>query len=350
MSFASPGPAAGVCNKRRARGRATFVALLVGIGAIACGALAQHGAASAQALVAPDRSRVGAPLAAHVASTVRPRVLRAATRRWSSIDATSSATTVSVRVSPSYVDAEDAARRWGLFLLQLIHGAEQDGLTLYLGTVGEVAAICGTDASGCYGSETSDIVSIGDASSGVRPEAVIAHEYGHYIAAHRDNAPWNAVNWGTKRWASLLNVCAAVKAKRLFPGNQLLDYALNPGEGFAEAYRVLNGERFGIDELDWPISHRRFMPTSAALDAIRADVLQPWTAATDVQRAGRLDTKGRAKVILPTPLDGTLVLRVQGATIGGPDTARRTVCGARRTPVSLSGDPGSRFVLTGSRP
>jgi hypothetical protein len=64
-----------------------------------------------------------------------------------------------------------------------------------LGTAGEVAAICGIDASGCNGSDTSDIVSIGDASSGVRPEAVIAQEYVHYITAHRDNAPWKAIDW-----------------------------------------------------------------------------------------------------------------------------------------------------------
>jgi hypothetical protein len=148
----------------------------------------------------------------------------------------------------------------------------------------------------------------------------------------------------------LLNVCSGVKSKQLFPGDQLWQYALNPGEGFAEAYRVLNRQQFGIDQLDWPISHRRCMPTSAALEAIRADVLRPWTAATDVRRTGRLDAKGRATVALSTPLDGALVLSVEGATIGGSDTARRTVCGARRTSVTLAGRAGSRFVLIGSRP
>jgi hypothetical protein len=49
-------------------------------------------------------------------------------------------------------------------------------------------------------------------------------------------------------------------------------------------------------------------------------------------------------------LDWTLALRVDGATIGSPGLARRTICGARSTVVKLTGKPGSHFVLTGSRP
>lgn len=349
MSVASPGPAASIPQRRTSVARVWSVALVAGIALIVCGTLAQHGAASARALAPPDRSRINAPLAARIAPTVRPRLLSSATRTWSSLEATSLAMTVSVRVSPSYDDA-GAAERWAQFLFHLVHGTELDGLTLYLGTAGEVAAICGIDTSGCYGSDTSDIVSIGDATGGVRPEAVVTHEYGHYIAAHRDNAPWKAVDWGTKRWATLLNVCAAVKAKAFFPGNQLLQYARNPGEGFAEAYRVLNGERFGVDPFGWPIAHRRFMPTAKARAAIRADVLDPWIAATDLRQAGRLDARGRAAITLSTPLDGMLALRVDGATIGSPGVARRTICGARSTVVKLTGKPGSHFVLTGSRP
>ena len=349
MFDASPGPAASISQQRARATRVWSVVLVACIAAVVCGTLAQHAAASARVLAPPDRSRIIAPLAAHMAPTVLPRLLRSTTRRWSSLEATTSATTVSVRVSPSYDDI-GAAERWAQFLFHLIHGTELDGLTLYLGTAGEVAAICGVDTSGCHGSDTSDIVSIGDASGGVRPEAVVAHEYGHYIAAHRDNAPWKAVDWGTKRWATLLNVCAAVKAKAFFPGNQLLEYARNPGEGFAEAYRILNGQRFGVDPLDWPIAHRRFMPTAKARAAIRADVLDPWIAATDLRKVGRLDARGRAAIMLSTPLDGTLALRVAGATIGSSGLARRTICGARSTVVKLTGKPGSHFVLTGSRP
>jgi hypothetical protein len=258
----------------------------------------------------------------------------------------SGATAVGVRVSPSYVDAEEAAQRWGEFLLRLIHGEELDGVTLYLGTASEVAVICGLDASGCYGSEESDIVSVGDESTGVRPEAIVAHEYGHFIAAHRDNAPWKALDWGTKRWASLIGVCAGVRAKQLFPANQVWRYALNPGEGFAEAYRVLNQQPVVGAAMDWPIVHRRFYPNAAALEAIRRDVSAPWTTPSEVRLQGRLGPNGRARVTIATPLDGTLELRVQGASA----PARRLVCGARKTPVSLVGRPGARFVVTATRP
>lgn len=253
---------------------------------------------------------------------------------------------VAVRVSPSYDDAEEAARKWGEFLLRLIHGDELDGVTLYLGTASEVAVMCGVDASGCYGSEASDIVSVGDASTGVRPEAIVAHEYGHFIAAHRNNAPWKALDWGTKRWASVVGVCAGVRAKQLFPADQVWRYPLNPGEGFAEAYRVLNQQPVAGAAMDWPIVHRRFFPNAAALEAIRRDILTPWTTPTEVRLQGRIGQDGRAHVTFATPLDGTLELRVQGAFA----PARRLVCGDRKTRVSLSGRPGVRFTLAVTRP
>ena len=44
--------------------------------------------------------------------------------------------------------------------------------------------------------------------SGHAPEYVLAHEYGHHIAAWRSNAPWEAVDWGPKHWASAMRACA----------------------------------------------------------------------------------------------------------------------------------------------
>ena len=253
-----------------------------------------------------------------------------------------------MRVSPSYPDAEAAAQRWAAFVLRLIHGGELDGLTVYLGTAGEVAVICGIDASGCYGSDSSDIVSIGDASTGVRPEAIVTHEYGHYIAAHSDNAPWKALDWGTKRWSTLVGVCAGVRARKLFPANQRAQYMLNPGEGFAEAYRVLNAQPVVGPQMDWPIVHRLFLPDAKALAAIRKDVAKPWTGPTGLRLTGRLGAGGRARIAVRTPLDGTLEVQATGATVRG--SLQRTVCGTRSTKVSLAGRPGARFVLNVTRP
>jgi len=258
----------------------------------------------------------------------------------------------SVAVSASYESPELAAAHWGEFLTALIHGGELQGLTLYLGTPADVAEACGSyDALGCYASGWTRIVAIGEVSSeGIRPEAVVAHEYGHYVAAHRNNPPWKALDYGTKRWASVLDVCFRSRARKMFPGAEDAAYSLNPGEGFAEAYRFLNAQPTGLIGMDWPIVDRMFFPTAQALQAVRNDVLKPWERPTTQQLSGRLDAKGRAKVNVVTPLDGDLELAVRGATTNGAATARWQVCGERKTPVSLVGKPRARFVLKVTRP
>src|SRR5438034_7045369 len=75
---------------------------------------------------------------------------------------------------------------------------------------------------------------------GTSKETVLVHELGHNVAANRDNAPWSAVDWGTKRWATYMNVCARHDAGTAFPGDEADHYLLNPGEAFAETYRLLN--------------------------------------------------------------------------------------------------------------
>jgi hypothetical protein len=61
--------------------------------------------------------------------------------------------------------------------------------------------ICGDDAAGCYSG--GELVFIGDPVGAWTPEGTARHEYGHHIAANRANPPWRALDWGTKRWASV---------------------------------------------------------------------------------------------------------------------------------------------------
>ena len=82
-----------------------------------------------------------------------------------------------------------------------------------------------------------NLVVLGDAVGGITPTSVAAH--GHHIAANRSNAPWLALDWGTKRWATRMSICARRGARTAFPGDEGDNYSLNPGEAFAEAYRVL---------------------------------------------------------------------------------------------------------------
>jgi hypothetical protein len=254
---------------------------------------------------------------------------------------------VSVAVSSSYTSPEVTALHWGDFLAQLIHGDELEGLTLYLGTPDDVAAICGM-ALGCYAPGWDRIVAVGEVSDGIRPEAVVTHEYGHYVAANRTNPPWDALDWGTKRWATVLNVCARTRTHKMFPGAEDSRYFLNPGEGFAETYRFLNGQPTGDLGMDWPIVDKLFYPGARSLQAARRDVVEPWLHPTSQRIAGRLDAGGRARVLVQTPLDGTLELAVAGATLAG--SAQREVCGSRQTPVQLTGKARSAIVLNVTRP
>jgi hypothetical protein len=62
----------------------------------------------------------------------------------------------------------------------------------------------------------------------------------------RTYPPWKALTRGTKRWATYAGACAKTAARRLVPGDERLKYRVNPGEGFAEAFRVLNELRAGL--------------------------------------------------------------------------------------------------------
>ena len=95
-----------------------------------------------------------------------------------------------------------------------------------------------------------------------------------------------------------------------FPGDEGADYAFNPGEAFAESYRVL-AETGGTAVGDaWPIVDPSFRPDASALAALREDVLDPWTGPSATAVRGRF--KGSARVwtaTLATPLDGDLSVK-----------------------------------------
>jgi hypothetical protein len=133
-------------------------------------------------------------------------------------------------------------------------------------------------------------------------------------------------------------------------------YETNPGEGWAETYRVLNQRRLGVPESPWQIVSQALYPTSAALTAAAEDVLTPWTVdstssrTASVTRASRMRTYSYA-----TPLDGQLKVtlrssaglrvaldvyasstRVAHVTGVGPMTRTATICGARSYRVRVT--------------
>jgi hypothetical protein len=297
-----------------------------------------------------------------------PRRLSAASW-WGGTYAIPDGEKVSIYISASYPKADDLAKLWVDFFAHLPHGEEMSLLKAYIAPLDEVSQMCFSDeVLGCYGDQT--LVTVGDSSAGFVPTSIAAHEYGHHIAANRINAPWRAIDWGTKRWASTMGICSRVTTGTAVPGDEGVSYALNPGEGFAESYRVLTETGGAAVGFDWPIVDPSFRPTQESLAAIREDVLHPWAGPTtrtirgkflrrrrawSTQLATLLDGDLRVRVTVPgggaddvTLLsgDGQTVLATGSWTSSGSKSAEYRVCGARSLRVRVTrGGAAARFTL-----
>jgi hypothetical protein len=253
---------------------------------------------------------------------------------WGGAQTTSAGETVAVYASNTYTQDPARTLAWAEYLAKLDHGAELARLQLYVAPLDEVKRVCGSQALACYSPRDSAIFAPGDAPDPeTSAEAVVAHEYGHHVAANRSNVPWSAIDWGTKRWATYMQVCSRTLAGDLYPGNESGYYQRNPGEGFAESYRMLNEQRLGATPSGWNVVDQLLYPDAQALALVAQDVEQPWTAPTTTTVTGRVTAKAlRSTKTLATPLDGTV--RV---TLRVPAKSRLTLALV---------DPASGRVLT----
>jgi hypothetical protein len=349
--------------------------LLGAVAAVAVATSAPVGSSAAPRLDAPRPSQLayGKGIAGRTTAS-GPGTLRRAS--WGGPHTTATGETVHVFASDSYPVDETRTQGWADYLARLLHGPELSSLELYLAPLDEVEDVCGRGALACYSSARNSIVAPGDAPSPeLSAEAIVAHEYGHHVAANRANPPWNALDWGTKRWATYVGVCARTAAGELFPGDEREYYRLNPGEAFAESYRVLNQTRLGVPVTPWQIVDERLAPDARALELIAADVAEPWTTSTVVGATGRIAKRGSQKrTQIATPLDGRLrvslrmpakgryavelVDRATGrrlarstATAPALATLEATVCGARAVVARVTAVRGSgAYRLTIARP
>jgi hypothetical protein len=285
---------------------------------------------------------------------------------------TSTGETVNVFVSDSLPTV--TPEQWAEFIAHLDHGSEISKVTVQIATLDEVQQICGAQALGCYGDN--QLISMGETfTDGTTPEEVVRHEYGHHIAFNRANPPWAAIDWGPKYWASVVGVCKRVKHDGAYPGDEGVHYDQNPGEAWAETYRVLEERKAGIFDSKWQIVSRNFFPNEASLAAAERDVLHPWTAGTSATYRTNFTQRGKKVWLVPvqTLLDGNLNLKVTLPRAGLYDLAvlspnRRTVmrhavsrggttrivggiCGIRSLYVRVSDRSGSgRVSVTVSTP
>jgi hypothetical protein len=291
---------------------------------------------------------------------------------WGGVYRTAAGESVTVYASNSYPMDPALGQRWADFLGSLVHGSELSAVTVLLATPSQIARFCGPEAVACYSPQGELLYTPGeDPGSDLSAEAVITHEYGHHVANNRTNAPWSALESGPKRWASSMQVCAKAAAGELFPGAEGGSrYALNPGEGWAETYRVLNERKAGIPEAPWQIVSGSLYPTPAALAAAEQDVVSPWTGNVPTTQRAAFTARKTRTFTVATPLDGSLKVTLRHsaslrlsvdvfasskriAHVVTTETVSRgaTICGARSYRVRVTDLRGRGSVsLTVAKP
>jgi hypothetical protein len=238
---------------------------------------------------------------------------------------------VEITVSPlcNALTCQDAdPQTIATFLGTLPHRDEIDLLNVDIEPPVELASSCGAgDAQACYFPDQNLMIINGNdtaAPDGASRAYVIAHEYGHHLANHRNNTPFAnpAIDWGPKNWASFARVCQGVRAGRYFPGNEDSHYFQNPGEAFAESYAH---NRFPTDPVPWEWPDFPD-PHTGAFPSIQVDALDPWNGADADQRNGRFPKKQKRKPRtrvnrklkrFDTPRDGDMKLTLNGADRAG---------------------------------
>jgi hypothetical protein len=285
--------------------------------------------------------------------------------------------TIAVEASAACAEECDAADPQAIAntIGTFIHGPEVNLLTIQLDTPFELGFDCGFEAQSCYFGGENRIVLSGDADPApdtASRDFVLAHEYGHHVAQHRDMpSPFPAaINWGTERWASAANVCQGHRKGAFFPGDEGEHYYEDPGEAFAESFAF---NRYPEAAVKWAWASA-LHPTPASLQALREDTLLPWVGRHSFTVSGRVPRRGAIVQEFRTPFDGRVSIGPVGDRGLGYELIIRnragkalrssrqgvsprhrldyTVCGQSRLRVAVRalGRAGKPFKLTIQRP
>jgi hypothetical protein len=339
--------------------------LLLGLLAlgVAAGAAVGSPAGVRQAARFRPSGLLSGPAAFHDTILTGSRRLQAARRtgEWGGSVTASDGEVLQLFVSDTYPVDPTVTQSLADFMVQLYHGDELAKAVIYVAPLDQVQSICGSGTGGCYNPASSTIIVPGETlPDGTTKETILVHELGHNLARNRLNPPWPTVDWGTKRWATAEGICAQTAAGTAYPGDEGANYTLNPGEAFAENYRILNFQKQA-----WPnwsvlapiIVDKSFYPTDAELEALKEDVLTPWTAPTVASWSGRVVNAKRAtQHLLETPLDGSFSVKLVRAPAGAsitlvdPQSRKVVARGLRRASTVVCGQRSLVLVVRAAKP
>lgn len=245
---------------------------------------------------------------------------------------------VRVVMSNAYAPDSGVLQAFANLTARLQHGSELSLVTVLVAPQSEVTTICETPADGCYDYSHSTIAVTGDDPNPTYTGLVLAHEYGHFLADHRRNDPWNSLNRGPKYWSTYENVC-----HRVLTGTAFIDYpqpyGLRAGEAFAESFATLNGYGYETGLLD-----ASFKPDAGALGAISKDVHHPSKGNIRYRRRGRFRHGQRSRVVrLRRPHDGRVDVRLRAR--GADDLVLYTEVAGRKQMLIHAHPRGSRTHL-----
>jgi hypothetical protein len=275
-------------------------------------------------------------------------------------------TYVQIQVSDAYPVDQALPQDWATYLGTLAHGPELARLTLDLIPLSAVQSVCGGQALACYNPLRQEIfASPEDQLDSPPAKELVTHEYGHHLANNSNDAPWPALDYGTKRWSSYENICAKAAAGTASPGDEGSQYAQNSGEAFAETYRVLNLQKQGQTNIGWDIVNRSFFPDATALTLLQQDITSPWLAPTVANLHGsfgagvvrtfkvqtQLDGAFSAHLVSPTKAKMQLALYNGSTLVQRGATIRYEICGQRTLTLKVQRLSGrGSFTVNVSKP
>ena len=274
--------------------------------------------------------------------------------------------TIQINVSDTYPVDPALTQDWATFFGSLVHGRELASLTVDLAPLDEVQQFCGPQALACYDPDSQTIeASPEDQLNAPAAKEIVTHEYGHHVANNSLNTPFDAEAYGTKRWASYMNICKRAVAGELFPGDEGDNYEENPGEAYAEAYRVLNLTKQGATSIGWDIVDPVLYPNATALSMLEQDITTPWKGPTLSHVRGTFGNGTTRTIVTKTTLDGSFVARLHapaksrmrlqlfaaGRLVASGSSVRYEICGQRALTLKVQRVSGhGTFTVDVSKP